>query len=138
MYAWLTAFTFLLVTTLYLSSAEDQDPLQVLYGKSHFTSPPGSSVTLICQILYDSERCSQVHAVWFNQSESPLIDPEKYLTIVNETIPKKHWRRRQVLTEILNLSSKDEGSYQCRGTAVCAKSETLMGHLITVTVANKK
>ncbi|KAI9999913.1 hypothetical protein NQD34_011756 [Periophthalmus magnuspinnatus] len=134
MSAWLTAFTFLLVTTLYLSTAEDPGPLQVLYQRSHFTSSPGSSVTLICKTYYDPEWCGQVHAVWFRH-ELPLTNPEKYLTIVNETITERHWRSRQILTEILNLSAKDEGDYQCRATAECPKPETVMGHIMTVSVA---
>uniref|UniRef100_A0A3B4B0X9 Ig-like domain-containing protein n=1 Tax=Periophthalmus magnuspinnatus TaxID=409849 RepID=A0A3B4B0X9_9GOBI len=91
-------------------------------------------VTLICKTYYDPEWCGQVHAVWFRH-ELPLTNPEKYLTIVNETITERHWRSRQILTEILNLSAKDEGDYQCRATAECPKPETVMGHIMTVSVA---
>ncbi|KAK7886963.1 hypothetical protein WMY93_026584 [Mugilogobius chulae] len=110
-------------------------PLEVIYKSQTFTSSPGSSVKLFCQVYYDPKQCDGVHAVWSHLEPAfELTDPEKYLTIVNETVLEDNRRHRQVLTEILDLTLKDEGLYQCQATGECRRAQTVMGRLMIVFV----
>uniref|UniRef100_A0A3B4TBK2 Ig-like domain-containing protein n=1 Tax=Seriola dumerili TaxID=41447 RepID=A0A3B4TBK2_SERDU len=82
---------------------------------------------------YDLEKCGLVQVVWRHITKNAdLTDPNKYLTTVNETQLDDNMRRRQVVTEILNLTREDNGDFQCE--AKCENGNSAMGHLITITV----
>uniref|UniRef100_A0A3Q1GL84 Ig-like domain-containing protein n=1 Tax=Acanthochromis polyacanthus TaxID=80966 RepID=A0A3Q1GL84_9TELE len=110
----------------------------VLYPQQILTPARGSSVKLSCETNYDYKKCGLLHVVWHNTSSqnddkiTELTDPKKYLTAVNETVNEGNRRRRQVVTEILNLRPKDNGRYQCQ--AKCNNGEEARGHFITITV----
>lgn len=112
------------------------DSVEVLYPQRTFTERSGSSVKLFCQAQYEP-RCGQVHVLWthLERNYPKLTDPEKYLTTVNETVTVNNMRRRQVVTEILNLNKKDKGTYQCH--AECTNGEKAIGHVITVNVKGR-
>ena len=108
--------------------------LEVIYPQRSFTLPPGSSVKLSCDTHYDFEHCGLLYVVWCHLSRGSvqLTDPKKYLTTVNETESGGGMRRRQVVTEILDLATEDNGQFQCK--ADCESGEAAMGHFITITV----
>lgn len=81
-------------------------------------------------------KCGLLHVAWYHLTKdgAELTDPKKYFTTVNETISDGIMRLRQVETEILNLTSDDDGQFQCK--AGCENQETAMGHFITITVTD--
>ncbi|XP_051813259.1 uncharacterized protein zgc:174945 [Acanthochromis polyacanthus] len=134
----LTGTAVLLLLIFFLTSAEDIPVVEVLYPQQILTPARGSSVKLSCETNYDYKKCGLLHVVWHNTSSqnddkiTELTDPKKYLTAVNETVNEGNRRRRQVVTEILNLRPKDNGRYQCQ--AKCSNGEEARGHFITITV----
>ncbi|XP_071326532.1 uncharacterized protein [Trachinotus anak] len=136
----MTRFTgpvLLLLVTLCVSSAEDTDILVVRYQQKSMALARGSSVKLSCEANYDLEQCGLVHVVWCHTSKqgAELTDPRKYLTTVNETETAGSMRRRQVVTEILQLTREDNGEFQCK--AQCEKGASAMGHFIRLTVRGR-
>ncbi|AWP15744.1 Hypothetical protein SMAX5B_005306 [Scophthalmus maximus] len=127
----LAGLTVLLVVTLCVQSAQDKVTLEVLYPQKTITVARGSSVTLSCDANYDSEQCGLVRVVWL-QKDTELSDPDKYFTTVNETVSDGNMRRRQVVVEIVDLTTEDTGVYQCKGE--CENGETAMGHIIRISV----
>uniref|UniRef100_A0A8D3B1K0 Ig-like domain-containing protein n=1 Tax=Scophthalmus maximus TaxID=52904 RepID=A0A8D3B1K0_SCOMX len=105
--------------------------LEVLYPQKTITVARGSSVKLSCDANYDSEQCGLVRVVWL-QKDTELSDPDKYFTTVNETVSDGNMRRRQVVVEIVDLTTEDTGVYQCKGE--CENGETAMGHIIRISV----
>lgn len=106
--------------------------LEVNYPQSRVAAAPGSSLRLLCHVTYDVAQCGQLRAAWY-QSGSPsdveLTDPSRYVTTVNET--EDGARRRRVMTEIVHVTPRDEGRFQCK--AEC-KDGGAVGHFIQVTV----
>ncbi|XP_039972720.1 uncharacterized protein zgc:174945 [Xiphias gladius] len=131
---WLTGPALLLAVTFCVSSAMDKATLEVLYLQRTITPARGSSVKLSCDTHYDPEQCGLVHVVWrhLTKQNAELTDPNRYLTTVNETASDGNMRRRQVVTEILELTTEDNGQYQCK--AECESGETAMGHFIWIDV----
>ncbi|XP_060905754.1 uncharacterized protein zgc:174945 [Labrus mixtus] len=126
------AGSVLLLVILCVSTAVDKVTLELRYQRATLTPSRGSSVKLSCNAVYNSKLCGLLHVVWC-QDSTELTEPRKYFTTVNETISGRDMRRRQVVTEILDLTSKDSGRYQC--TAKCAKSqEAAVGVTITIDV----
>ncbi|TMS10883.1 hypothetical protein E3U43_019876 [Larimichthys crocea] len=123
--------TVLLLVTFCASSAQDKDVVEVIYTQKTLNPARGSSVKLSCDARYDFKQCGLLHVAWF-QNEAELTQPRKYHTTVNETISDQRMRRRQVVTEILNLTPEDSGEFQCR--AECQLEDTGMGHLIIINV----
>ncbi len=76
-------------------------------------------------------QCGLLHVVWWKQS-AELTNPNKYLTTVNETVYDGNMRRRQVVTEILDLKPEDNDQYQCK--AECESGDSAMGHFISIKV----
>ncbi|KAG7231543.1 hypothetical protein INR49_011575 [Caranx melampygus] len=127
----------LLLVTMSVSQDNDEEPLVLTTQTGrHLTPIKGSSVKLSCQAKYDLTRCGHVHVVWKNVKENAgtLTDPRKYLMTVSETELNSTMRRRQVMTEILDLRMEDTGGYQC--TAECEKGvkASEIGHIIRITV----
>lgn len=93
----------------------------------------GSSVRLSCEAVYDPVRCEDVHVAWF-QDTSELTRPHKYMTVVSESLISEpgRRRRRQVVTEILDLQPEDADRFQCR--ALCREEVSAVGHAITIQV----
>ncbi|XP_073341817.1 uncharacterized protein [Pagrus major] len=122
----------LLLVTLCVSSEEDKAPdaVAVLYKQRTITGTRGSSVKLSCEAHYYLDKCSLLHATWYQQSTA-LTDPRKYFTTVSET-DVEDMRHRHVVTEILNLTPEDSGQYQCN--AECDEGGSAVGHIITVKV----
>ncbi|CAK6967829.1 uncharacterized protein zgc:174945 [Scomber scombrus] len=133
---WITVTTVLLLVTQCVSSAEENDTIELKYRQATITAARGSSAILSCVAKYDFDKCSLLHVVWqqVNNNNTELIDPNKYLTTVNETIYDGNRRVRQVVTEILDLTPKDSGQFQCN--AVCENEETARGHFIYITVTD--
>lgn len=111
--------------------ALDADTVQLFYPQTTITPARGSSVNLSCEAFYDFQRCGLLHVVWCQES-AELTDPTKYFTTVNETVSSDTMRRRQVRTEILNLTPEDSGQFQCK--AECESGDTAMGHSIWIEV----
>uniref|UniRef100_A0A3Q3B2S7 Immunoglobulin-like beta-sandwich domain-containing protein n=1 Tax=Kryptolebias marmoratus TaxID=37003 RepID=A0A3Q3B2S7_KRYMA len=97
----------------------------------------GSSAKLACEAVYDLTKCGLVHVVWrkMDEKNTELTDPIRYFTTVNETVTEINMRRRQVVTEILSVSTHDIGQYQC--SAECETGERAMGHFITINVKGR-
>lgn len=109
------------------------DVVEVIYPQKTLNPARGSSVKLSCDAHYDFKQCGLLHVAWFqNDQNAELTQPRKYHTTVNETISDQRMRRRQVVTEILNLTPEDSGEFQCR--AECQLKDTAMGHLIIINV----
>uniref|UniRef100_A0A4W5RIU6 Ig-like domain-containing protein n=1 Tax=Hucho hucho TaxID=62062 RepID=A0A4W5RIU6_9TELE len=97
----------------------------------------GMPLRLTCKAEYDMKQCGRIDAFWCHHTlkECPkLIDPGKYLTIVNEMFMEDHSvRHRRVVTDFIQLTPADRGVYQCH--AVCEMGgHTAMGHYINITV----
>uniref|UniRef100_A0A672FV83 Ig-like domain-containing protein n=1 Tax=Salarias fasciatus TaxID=181472 RepID=A0A672FV83_SALFA len=107
--------------------------VEVIYPQAAIHAPSGSSVPLSCEIRYDFQRCGLLHAAWHkvDRESTELRDPRRYLTTVNETQYGGNMRRRQVVTEILEVRAADTGTFQC--FAKCP-DETAMGHFIRIRV----
>uniref|UniRef100_A0A3B4Y1W3 Ig-like domain-containing protein n=1 Tax=Seriola lalandi dorsalis TaxID=1841481 RepID=A0A3B4Y1W3_SERLL len=117
----------------FLSSHFLEEILEVLYKQKVMTPTRGETVKLSCEANYDLEKCGLVQVVWRHITKNAdLTNPNKYLTTVNETQLDDNMRRRQVVTEILNLTIEDSGDFQCE--AKCENGNSAMGHLITITV----
>ncbi|KAI9520181.1 hypothetical protein NQZ68_020080 [Dissostichus eleginoides] len=126
--------TVLLLVTLCVFSAEEKVTLEVRYEGDTITTARGSSVQLSCDAIYDFEQCGLLHVVWvhvMDQNEE-LTDPRRFFTTVNETLSEDTMRRRQVVTEILNVSPKDAGQFQCQ--AECEGEQTAMGLFIWINI----
>ncbi|KAI3361469.1 hypothetical protein L3Q82_012958 [Scortum barcoo] len=113
-----------------------EQQIKVFYPKENITPARGSSVKLSCEAHYDFAKCGLLHVVWIvweeqNQS-AELINPRKYHTTVNETVSEGDMRRRQAVTEILDLNPEDNNRYQCKAT--CESGGSAMGHFITIKV----
>ena len=123
---------FLLLSHRFLC---DPANIELKYHSAKITAARGSSAILSCVAEYDFDRCRhRLHVVWQqvdDNNTTELIDPNKYLTTVNETISDDNRRVRQVVTEILDLTPKDNGQFQC--IAVC-NEETARGHFIKISV----
>lgn len=132
---WLTGLTLLLVVTLCVTF-DSEDNVKVFYPKENITPARGSSVKLSCEAHYNFVRCGLLHVVWIvrDGEAAELINPKKYHTTVNETLSEGGMRRRQVVTEILDLNPGDSNKYQCK--ALCETGGSAMGHFITITVQN--
>lgn len=107
------------------------DIVELFYPQLTMRAARGSSVRLSCEARYDYKRCGEVHVSWF-QGDSELTNPQKHVTTVNETIASGTVRRRQVVTEILDLQPEDSESFQCK--ASCNNEVTAMGHFIRLIV----
>lgn len=105
--------------------------VELFYPQTTLKAARGSSVRLSCEARYNVQRCEQVHVSWF-QDGSEMTDPQKHVTTVNETIVSITVRRRQVVTEILDLQPEDSESFQCK--ASCKGEDTAMGHFIRLMV----
>ncbi|KAM6995261.1 uncharacterized protein LKV04_007486 [Tautogolabrus adspersus] len=130
----------LLSVILCVSSAKEKATLELRYQRATLNPSRGSSVKLSCNAVYNFKLCGRLHVVWCKEN-SELMELSKYFTTVNETISGGDMRRRQVVTEILDLTAEDSGRYQC--TAECKESEdTAVGLTIKVevkgTVMNEK
>lgn len=121
------------LVTLCVSSEEDNAPdvVEVFYKQNTIDAPRGSSVTLSCEARYYLNQCGDLHATWY-QEGTELTDPRKYLTTVSER-DVSDMRRRKVVTEILDLTPKDSGQYQCKAECNTGR-DSAMGHIITVNV----
>lgn len=109
------------------------DKVELLYPKSSMKAARGSSVLLSCEAIYDPAQCEDVHVAWF-QGRTELTRPHKYITAVNESYisePGKR-RKRQVVTEILDLQPEDADRFQCK--ALCVGELSAMGHFIGITI----
>ncbi|GAA6217191.1 uncharacterized protein zgc:174945 [Lates japonicus] len=130
---WLAGPTVLLVVTLCVSSAQDNATVWLNYPRRMITTHRGSSVKLSCDAIYNLKRCGLVHVEWCNFTKkcAKLTDSSRYFTTVNETAVDENTRRRQVVTEILNVTTEDDGQFQCN--AHC-EGESALGHYIIVKV----
>lgn len=96
----------------------------------------GARIKLSCNAEYDLKLCGYVEVAWHQcvalENCTELRDPNRYVTVVNETVlARTSLRHRQVVTEIIQLTPADEGEFQCH--AKCEiNSDTAMGHYITV------
>lgn len=105
--------------------------VQVIYPSKTLHPARGSSVKLSCEVNYDFKECDLLYAGW-GLGTAKLTNPSKYFTTVNETDSGGNMRRRQVVTEILDLTPNDNGRYQC--VAVCNSLDDARGHYIWITV----
>ncbi|KAM8870323.1 uncharacterized protein AB9W97_017211 [Spinachia spinachia] len=123
-----------LVSLCALSSTQEENgALEVQYPPSTIAAVPGSSLRLLCHVIYDVNKCGELRAAWYHlgtTSKDPLTEPRKYVTTVNET--EDGARRRRVETEILRVTPRDEGQFQC--LAQCEDGDKAVGHIIYVTV----
>uniref|UniRef100_A0A3P8ZN17 Immunoglobulin domain-containing protein n=1 Tax=Esox lucius TaxID=8010 RepID=A0A3P8ZN17_ESOLU len=110
-----------------------------VYHKETLIGTEGMSLRLICKAEYDIKECGHIKAFWCSQQNvsehcPELFDPQKYLTVVNETLLEGiHLRLRQIDVEIIQLTSADQGNYQCR--AECEiNGQTANGHFKYITV----
>ncbi|MEQ2297535.1 hypothetical protein AMECASPLE_035660, partial [Ameca splendens] len=113
--------------------------LEVVYPQTTFIAVTGSSAKLSCEANYDPQKCGMVHVVWHELAKNTeksmeLTDPQRYFTTVNETT-NDTGRRRQVVTEIISVTTKDDGRYQCKAT--CLTGEQAMGHFVTINVRRR-
>lgn len=109
------------------------DVVEVLYPHRTMTLSRGSVAKLSCEAKYYLVECGMLHVAWQrSRQETELTDPTKYFTSVNETVIEANRRRRHVVTEILSLTRKDEGDFQCK--AECENGDKAMGHLITIVI----
>ncbi|XP_075996747.1 uncharacterized protein LOC142990763 [Genypterus blacodes] len=131
-----TGAALLLVMISCVISAQDSDPLVVIYPKRSIRASIGEAVKLECSVEYKVRVCGPVRVVWQQEDREAveLTDPSRFLTVVSEeALEDGRTRRRQVVTEILRLIPRDAGTYQC--SAGCESSEdTAVGHFISLTV----
>lgn len=107
------------------SGSDDPDKVQLLYPSSSVTAARPSSLLLRCEALYDPLECHHVHSLVPGHHGA---DP----TVSESFISGLERRKRQVVTEILDLLLEDAGRFQC--VALCAGEVSAIGHFIRVTI----
>ncbi|XP_074540615.1 uncharacterized protein LOC141801457 [Halichoeres trimaculatus] len=122
----------LLLVCVCVSSADDQGAMVVRFKPGRVSAPRGSSVKLSCKADYDFDLCDRPHVTWHLEQTTELTDPMKYLTTVNETLADGGRRLRQVVTEILHLTTEDSGRYHC--IAKCGDAQSAVGRAYEVDV----
>eukprot|EP00063_Salmo_salar_P030878 XP_014005713.1 PREDICTED: uncharacterized protein LOC106574385 isoform X2 [Salmo salar] len=111
--------------------------VELKYTKTPMFGTESMPLRLTCKAEYDTKQCGRIDAFWCHHTleECPkLIDPGKYLTVVNEMLMEDHSvRHRHIVTDFIQLTPADQGVYQCN--AVCEMGgHTAMGHYINITV----
>ncbi|KAJ8004349.1 hypothetical protein DPEC_G00158250 [Dallia pectoralis] len=131
---------FMLLTMavcFYLSSSLDASPVVSLrYLKESLVGTEDTSLRLTCKAEYNRLLCGQIKAYWCRHSSQncgELLDPMKYLTVVNETKLVSDDILRQVDIVFKQLALADQGVYQCH--AKCdIDGHSALGHFINITV----
>ncbi|CAB1328074.1 unnamed protein product [Coregonus sp. 'balchen'] len=93
------------------------DAVELKYPRTPMFGTEGMPLRLTCKAEYETKQCGRIDAFWCRHSleECPkLIDPSKYLTIVNEMFMEdRSVRHRHVITDFIQLTPADQGVYQC-------------------------
>ncbi|KAG9262114.1 hypothetical protein AMEX_G23829 [Astyanax mexicanus] len=139
MAAWYSAAVFLAVLTFCKpSSPEPYNIMNVRYSRDPVGRTEGQSLTLKCTVEYNINQCFGLRNGWFLENKQELMNPHAYLIRINETKMSNNpeFRRRDVTITFKRLFLNDSGLYQCVGK--CADGPSAMGHLINLTVTEKK